>query len=129
MVKRLRAPVLVMLCFVFCIATFNGCARKREGSSALKTIKIEATGPSGSGLSGTIRAASPSEAGMTTKDFEIKIPGSMEVRGGPSEYEIIFRGMPSNVHYTITVDGRELKAGSGMTVEEDKGPKVTFEIK
>jgi hypothetical protein len=131
MSKRLQALILPLLLTIVMsvIISFYGCARQNKEGVALKAIKIEATGPSGSGLSGTIRASNASTAGMTSKDFEIKIPGFMEVKGGPSEYEIIFRGLPSNVLYKITVDGRELKRGSDMIVDDDKGPRAVFTVK
>lgn len=117
---RLAAVVLASLLLVAC-----GGGPPPDA----KTIKIEATGTGSGKIMGSIKASSPGQAGISSKNFEFPIPGSAEVKGGTSEYEIvILGGIPSTAKLQISVDGKVLKPGADMVYEPDKGPRITFDI-
>ena len=93
-----------------------------------KTLKFETTGKSGK-LVGSLRAASPGTAGIATKGFEVAVPGSVELKAGPSEYTLVIDGMPKDVTLKLSVDGKELLRGQDIIWEDDKGPRLTFNVK
>ena len=116
--------------FAFLVLVFfcTGCSTKMESENA-QVIEIQFAEGSGT-ASGIIKAGNPGMAGMTSKNFDIQVPGKFECTGGPSEYTITFNSLPKTLEraWTVTVDGRQLKRGPDMVVEDDKGPRVTFNI-
>ncbi|MFA7481726.1 MAG: hypothetical protein WC314_14555 [Vulcanimicrobiota bacterium] len=105
-----------------------GCSTKMESEHA-QTIKI--IFPEGEGqVGGTIKTNNPASSGVGQQNFDITLPGEFEIRGGPSAYEIVFNALPKDLKrsWKITVDGRELKRGPDMIVEEDRGPRVSFTV-
>lgn len=106
-----------------------GCNTTMEAENA-QTIKLEFKEGSGT-VSGNLKASNPGMAGITNKTIEITVPGSFEVKGGPSEYEILFTSIPDSLRksWTLSVDGEELKRGKGMIVEDDKGPRISFPVR
>jgi hypothetical protein len=105
-----------------------GCETKMEAENA-QLIKLEFKEGSGK-VSGILKAGTPGMAGISSKNFDITAPGSFEVMGGPSEYEIVFNTLPSEMKksWELSVDGRVLKRGPDMVVEDDKGPRVSFGV-
>lgn len=105
-----------------------GCNTAMESENA-QAIRLEFKEGSGT-VSGILKASNPSMAGISQKNFDITAPGQFEVMGGPSEYEIVFNSLPSNMKkaWVVSVDGTELKRGKDMIVEDDKGPRASFKV-
>ncbi len=105
-----------------------GCNTTMESENA-QAIRLEFKEGSGT-VSGILKASTPGMAGISRKNFDITAPGHFEVMGGPSEYEITFNALPSNMKkaWVLSVDGVELQRGKGMIVEDDKGPRVSFKV-
>lgn len=117
------------LCLAFCfLLTVVGCSTKMESPDA-QVIKLEFKEGSGT-ASGILKAGTPGMAGLGSHNFDITVPGSVEVKGGPSEYTITFNPLSKELMraWTLSVDGRVLQRGADMVVEEDKGPRVTFMV-
>ena len=94
-----------------------------------KTIRIE-VGKGKGKASGMLKASSPQTAGLGTNRFDFEIPGSFEVKGGPSEYMVVFNSASKEMKQSIKlfVDGRELKRGADYVFEADRGPRLTFTV-
>ncbi len=116
---------LYLLCLL--VGMVVGCATEMESENA-QTIKLEVRG-SGP-VKGILQADTPGMAGLSHNNFEFEAPGNFEVKGGPSGYSITFDKIPeaSKKDWTLTVDGRELKRGADIIVEDDKGPRLTFMV-
>lgn len=119
---------LIRLLSIFALTLLLGCNTTMEAENAQK-IKLEFTKGSGP-VSGIIKASAPGMAGISSKNFDITAPGSFELMGGPSEYEIVFNPLTKEMKkgWTLSVDGVELKRGRDMIVEDDKGPRVSFKV-
>jgi hypothetical protein len=117
------APLLLCL-----LVLPSGCNTAMEAENA-QTIRLEFKEGSGT-VSGVLKAGSPGMAGISSRNFEIQVPGSFEVSGGPSEYEILFTSIPQELKksWTLSVEGVERQRGQGMIVEDDKGPRVSFMV-
>ncbi len=104
-----------------------GCATEMESENA-QAIRLEVRG-SGK-VKGILQADTPGMAGLSHNNFEFEAPGQFEVKGGPSGYSITFDTIPaaSTKDWTLTVDGKELKRGADIIVEDDKGPRLTFMV-
>lgn len=116
---------LALICIV-CLLALAGCSTDMAPENA-QVIKVEVKKGNGK-ASGMIKAASPGTAGISSKRFEFEIPGSVEVKGGPSEYTIQFDSSSKEMRQStvISLDGRELKKGKDMVWEDDKGPRITL---
>ena len=111
------------------LASLNlACATKMESENA-QDIVISVDGGNGK-LSGSISTDNPASSGVAQQNFDIESPGKFELRGGPSAYSVTFNPIPKELDkkWKISVDGRELKRGSDMIVEDDKGPRATFTV-
>lgn len=119
---------LIRLLPILALTFLLGCNTSMEAENAQK-IKLEFTQGSGP-VSGIIKASTPGMAGISSKNFDITAPGSFELMGGPSEYEIVFNSLTPEMKkgWTLSIDGRELKRGKDMVVEDDKGPRVSFSV-
>jgi hypothetical protein len=127
-----KSTRLFFLACSFCVLlslTLAGCNTSMEAENA-QTIKLEFKEGSGT-VQGILKAGTPGMAGISSKNFDIKVPGSFEVKGGPSEYEIVFNSMPDDLRkeWTLSIDGEALKRGRDMIVEDDKGPRVSFRVR
>ena len=120
----MKRKLCLLLTLAFLVV---GCASEMESENA-QTIKLEVRG-SGP-VEGTLQADTPGMAGLSTNNFKFDAPGNFEVKGGPSGYSITFHKIPSASvkDWTLTVDGRELKRGPDIIVEDDKGPRLTFTV-
>lgn len=116
---------LLIVCVV-CVLAFAGCSTEMAPENA-EVIKVEVTKGNGK-ATGMVRAASPGTAGISSKRFEFDIPGSFEVKGGPSEYTIQFDSSSKEMRQStvVSLDGRVLQKGKDMVWEDDKGPRITF---
>lgn len=116
-----------VLLFTLTLLVF-GCDTKMESENA-QLIKLEFKEGSGQ-VVGKLRATTPGMAGISSREFDFSAPGSFEVMGGPSEYEIVFSSIPRGLEkgWTLTVDGTELKRAKDIVVEDDKGPRLSFKI-
>lgn len=92
-------PKKILTFAVFAEVLLSGCDTKMDSENA-QTIRLEMTKGSGP-VSGILKASTPGMAGISSKNFDL---------------------------WTLSVDGRELKRGPDMVVEDDKGPRVTFEV-
>jgi len=120
MKRRKFASLIAALCLAGCAAGPPPNAKK---------VRFVAEGQPGPKISGLLRAASPGTAGMATKSVEFDVPGSIEFMGGPSEYSLTLSGPSDKVKFQIFVDGKELKRGPDIVWEDDKGPRLTFEVR
>lgn len=94
-----------------------------------RALKIEIVGKGGNTVEGNLAASSPPTAGLSNKAFAIKVPGSIELQAGPSEYTLVVSGgMPDEDLIKVFVDGRELKRGNEVVYEANNGPRLTFTI-
>ncbi len=119
--KRKLCLYLALVCLVV------GCSSEMESENS-QTIKLEVRG-SGP-VEGTLQADTPGMAGLSTNNFKFEAPGNLEVKGGPSGYSVTFHKISDSSvkDWTLTVDGRELKRGPDIVVEDDKGPRLTFAV-
>jgi hypothetical protein len=92
-----------------------------------KTIKLEIQGKNGTTFGGQIRASDPGSAGISGKNFDLPIPGSIEFKGGPSEYTINLNQLPTGDKFVVSVDGKALIPGVDEVYEADRG-RITFTI-
>jgi len=124
-VKKISFKSFVFICIVGILA-LTGCSTDMAPENA-QVIKIEVKKGNGK-ASGMIKAASPGTAGISSKRFEFDIPGSVEVKGGPSEYTIQFDSSSKEMRQSteISLDGRVLQKGKDMVWEDDKGPRITL---
>jgi hypothetical protein len=121
--KTFRIVVLLLLA----VGVF-GCSTEMVAPGA-QVIKLEFKEGTGK-IGGILKASSPGTAGISAKNFDFEAPGSFEVKGGPSDYMLTFNSLPKGQEkgWVLSLDGRELKRGADMIVEDDKGPRVLFSI-
>lgn len=127
--KRFESKYLTLRCLAISLCLLlAGCGGQMVAENA-KTIRVEVTEGTGK-AAGTLKASSPQTAGLGTNRFEFDIPGSFEVKGGPSEYMVVFDSASKEMKNSIklSVDGKELKRGGDYVYEADKGPRLTFVV-
>ena len=111
---------LLLLCLLLA-----GCASGPRPNQV--PIKLEASGGSGK-LEGTLKPDNPGQAGMAGKNIDLGVPGVLEFAGGTAEYTLVLNGIPAGTTLKISVNGKELKRGQDMIWEDDKGPRITFQV-
>ena len=131
MKKIFTATLLVIL---FATFFFAGCTRKEDPNKS--TIKIEVNikegqKPVNPTVNGSLVSRDAKSAGFVSQIIKITPSGSMEVKGGPSEYELKLLDFNNRHHeFKLFIDGRELKRGEDMVVMDntERGFIVTFKV-
>ena len=132
----MKQKIAVIFILVFLVGFLSaGCAPKENPNHS--TVKLEfgvkeGKKPVNPKVHGVIRANSPKTAGFAQKNLEVELPGSVEFKAGPSQYEIRLYDFSSGLlTFKMTMDGREMKRGSDVIIIDDpsKGYFASFEIK
>jgi|GEM_PF-4449919 len=127
-----RILIYFLIALIPCCLTICGCASKETQDPNKKTIKIEITGnkaAEGAVIHGDIEARDAVSAGLKMKNFEIKIPGSVEIQGGTSEYGIhVYDFNRGDMVFHVYINGKKLERGNDILIDEREGFNAIFKI-
>jgi hypothetical protein len=120
--------LLIALMLMAVLIPLIGCGRHNPN---LSILKIEITEPKDRMFNGELKVDKPKSAGFPRKTIEIRSPGSIEMKAGPSSYELKITNWSNDMKLKIYVDGRELVSGTDLAVANDPRSDWTgvFEIK